>query len=620
MFPLSSLMPAVFTACCLYIVFVTTLVLTQWRRVEDIGPPHRGASDIRMVCCSKVSQEDPYIVEWIHFHRLQGFDKFILYTDAVPEGDAEGGPSAAHMQWLPSLFDDAGFNGLVEVLSAPEVIPDLLPHMPEKTTLVTHRLLQPTLMGHCVERWRKKAKWVVHIDVDEFLHSPRHGSVWEYLSHIERAWLERSLAGPPAAVYARSVVYGSSGQFWDFRNNWHVDPNTGETVLTFDPRDSLKYTNISYPLPDRFSTLEVPGAELKKLERFKQLDDIKGVVETRLEFNALVEEMFEEHFSDRHELPLFPDGHNYGHELPMFPDGNNLTQSSNAASKEEIRQLELEWARHYPLVIESQLLRLPSATIDGKKTAENVAMKVLPQCQGSEKEAICEGKMSNSYTLGGKTVYRTEAMRNFKKPSIRGCRRPGVHGCNYRMAILSEHYAEPKDLRVDHHQFRSIEKRTLKHRSWRGGEFSLLGRSDFFDVQTLTSSLYDDTKLKYVDRVRAAISEMRPMPKIMTYNLDKGAKVAGGIMSRCSPLDVYTKRQSMCPKEFPYVGIPMTDAQPPNQFLPYAWCSEVPVPLADSMQPNNLFILTSGTKTCPDFPEASCCDYDARIDKLVRAV
>ena len=45
--------------------------------VQDADP--RGP---RLVACTLVKNELPYVVEWVEFHRLQGFSRIVIYDDS----------------------------------------------------------------------------------------------------------------------------------------------------------------------------------------------------------------------------------------------------------------------------------------------------------------------------------------------------------------------------------------------------------------------------------------------------------------------------------------------------------------------------------------------------------
>ncbi|MGB1034657.1 MAG: glycosyltransferase family 2 protein [Primorskyibacter sp.] len=102
---------------------------------------HTGPSTgTTLVACMK--NEAPFIIEWIAHHRAIGVDKFLIYTNDCTDGTAD-------------ILDRLSHMGLVE-------------HR-DNTDWKGKSPQQHALNQSLREDAIKKARWVVHIDVDEFI-------------------------------------------------------------------------------------------------------------------------------------------------------------------------------------------------------------------------------------------------------------------------------------------------------------------------------------------------------------------------------------------------------------------------------------------------------------------
>jgi hypothetical protein len=126
-----------------------------------------------LVACAIFRDEAPFLAEWIAFHRLVGVDHFFLYDNG-----SEDEPESV---LAPLLAEGC-------VTLKPWPIPFHL-HAARKA------------YAECLEHVRDRARWLVCLDIDEFLFSPPHPSLIPVLREYE--------AHP--GVLVRWQVYGSSG-------------------------------------------------------------------------------------------------------------------------------------------------------------------------------------------------------------------------------------------------------------------------------------------------------------------------------------------------------------------------------------------------------------------------
>lgn len=124
----------------------------------------------RLAICAIFKNEAPYLLEWIHYHRMVGFDHFVLYdNDSTDDGVARIAASvhAPH----------------VEVIRWP----------PRPGQLVAYR---DFIANHA-----SRFDWVAFIDIDEFIVPLETASVRDLLVRY----------GGFSAVLMNWLVFGSSG-------------------------------------------------------------------------------------------------------------------------------------------------------------------------------------------------------------------------------------------------------------------------------------------------------------------------------------------------------------------------------------------------------------------------
>jgi glycosyl transferase family 92 len=128
--------------------------------------------------CCMYRDDAPYLVEWIEFHRLVGFERFFLYNNFSKD---------EHEEVLAPYVHD----GTV-------VLHDWPHHF-----LRTDGRPNGIVLGydHCVEIHRDESRWIAFLDIDEFLFSPAGKSVSETLRDYE----------PWPAVVVNRAEYGTSG-------------------------------------------------------------------------------------------------------------------------------------------------------------------------------------------------------------------------------------------------------------------------------------------------------------------------------------------------------------------------------------------------------------------------
>ncbi len=122
--------------------------VSKSRRAVAAGGAYLAASTLYL-------NDAPYLLEWIEFHRLVGFERFFLY---------DNGSSDNHLEVL-APYIDAGIVTLHAWRPSP---PD-----------------HGQVFNECLKAHRNDARWIGFFDVDEFLFSPTGRSVSDVLREYE---------------------------------------------------------------------------------------------------------------------------------------------------------------------------------------------------------------------------------------------------------------------------------------------------------------------------------------------------------------------------------------------------------------------------------------------------
>jgi glycosyl transferase family 92 len=128
---------------------------------------------VYLAVCAMFRDEAPYLAEWVEFHRLVGVEHFYLYDNG-----SEDASRAVLAPWVRE--------GTVSVMDC---------------SMPLEKGGQAWAYADALGRARGYARWLAFIDIDEFLFSPRSGSLPEILAEFE----------DHPGVVVNWLVYGSSG-------------------------------------------------------------------------------------------------------------------------------------------------------------------------------------------------------------------------------------------------------------------------------------------------------------------------------------------------------------------------------------------------------------------------
>ena len=144
--------------------------------------------------CAIFKDEAPYLREWVHFHRLQGFERFHLYNNESSDN------------WTSELFDLIA-EGVVTVHDWPGKAQQIPAYK--------------DFINRCKSQY-KLYQWVAFIDIDEYLYC-RSGATVASLLRDYRNY---------AAVEAGWIIFGTSG---------HKTRPEGLTIDNYTMRSELDF-------------------------------------------------------------------------------------------------------------------------------------------------------------------------------------------------------------------------------------------------------------------------------------------------------------------------------------------------------------------------------------------
>ena len=159
---------------------------------------------LSIVCIIK--NEDDYLDEWLEFHRLMGVSHFFVYDNGCSQKTKK--------ILMPYIRKK-----LVTYITFPHVAGSRT-----TSTLSTRR--QPSdqhyAYGDCIRRFGKRTKWLMQLDLDEFVYPTGQSgidTVADILAHLEQQ------------KYKGVEVF-----MWDFGSNWHKEKPSGLVIENYQRR------------------------------------------------------------------------------------------------------------------------------------------------------------------------------------------------------------------------------------------------------------------------------------------------------------------------------------------------------------------------------------------------
>ncbi len=138
------------------------------------GKSVAGDCEVYLSVCAIIKNEGPYLKEWIEFHRLVGVERFYLYDNESDDETAEV---------LRPYIE----KGIVQLIPWPRFVGYSAP--------------QFMAFAHCMRLTFGKTFWLVLIDADEFLFTPKGKALNSILGGLEES----------AAIVVNSYTFGDCG-------------------------------------------------------------------------------------------------------------------------------------------------------------------------------------------------------------------------------------------------------------------------------------------------------------------------------------------------------------------------------------------------------------------------
>lgn len=146
--------------------------------------------------------EDDYLVEWIEFHKMMGVEHFILYDNGLEKSS----------QVLLKPYIE---KGLVTYIPFPDI--SGLRDGRHADTLSTQQMAYADF----IKRFRRHFKYILQLDIDEFLFPKSHNSITEILNK-----------------YDDSKLAGIEINWTNFGNSGHITKPSGLVIENFTKADS----------------------------------------------------------------------------------------------------------------------------------------------------------------------------------------------------------------------------------------------------------------------------------------------------------------------------------------------------------------------------------------------
>ena len=129
------------------------------------SPPSNGSQQVLTLCTSPLHNGAEYLTQWIHFHLLVGFHKFIVYNTTDSHQRLASLVTAINRQH-PNLVDVVQWNFSALAL----------------TDVMRTRYFQTEALHDCLIRYGDQSEWLGMLDLDEYIVPlPPYTTVLQYL-------------------------------------------------------------------------------------------------------------------------------------------------------------------------------------------------------------------------------------------------------------------------------------------------------------------------------------------------------------------------------------------------------------------------------------------------------
>ena len=122
--------------------------------------------------CAIMKNEEPYIVEWVAYHRLLGFDRIVIYENDSTDG-------------TPQLLEALAHESLIEFVPWRNINGS------------------PQMTSYADGAAKCKTDWIMFLDADEFFNIHSHANVRDYIA---------SFPADAVGIGVNWQIFGSAGQ------------------------------------------------------------------------------------------------------------------------------------------------------------------------------------------------------------------------------------------------------------------------------------------------------------------------------------------------------------------------------------------------------------------------
>ncbi|GAU96982.1 hypothetical protein RvY_08345 [Ramazzottius varieornatus] len=208
-----------------FVLNILLAVVAICQSISTLTSERKVPSSVKgnITVCTYVRDGMPHVLEWIEFHRLQGVDKFLLYDDGSVD-------TTASLGWLYRNHE-RHLQTMVEVYPSNQDRWNMLPD-DERSYHNDNQLLA---LNHCNKRSANRTRWLLNIDVDEFVYSPQPNStLWDFLqghSNLTTRQPTYPSNETVAQFYFQVVRFGSNGRQRDVRGEIDLNPHIAQHFL-----------------------------------------------------------------------------------------------------------------------------------------------------------------------------------------------------------------------------------------------------------------------------------------------------------------------------------------------------------------------------------------------------
>ena len=160
-----------------------------------------------LTACTMIQNEAAYIVEWIEFMRIQGVDRFVIYDDH----------STDNITMLKRFYHQRDPTFEIHIFEAIG---------PNKASISAGLKRQATSFQHCLDNFGATTRWMLVMDVDEFLYSPAFGTVADLLENL--SLVEARENRTINRIISLNLNFGTSGQRRRFK--YRLVPGKGPVL------------------------------------------------------------------------------------------------------------------------------------------------------------------------------------------------------------------------------------------------------------------------------------------------------------------------------------------------------------------------------------------------------